>query len=611
MSKSDINSCKKGCPCTSCKGSHNDLEEKFTDYAQTVVGRALASPGAADNAAMLGPAQSLGFSAAGVMAQDSLPHIKKVATSVVNKVKRFAKGLKSKETRYRDFQDKVHGSSHWNPARGKAVRKGGDIAVSKGIDPGYYPWDKRPKGLKIFEDTKKESPMSKSDIHSTFLHFVDNLENHKSGLVNEHGKEARTALEKGDYNLAKHYLDKGHDLSRHFDRIHTAASLLTKSKDDDAVTHAKDSLLNLHSGYFKKAQHHLDVATMYHNREIQESKEVDLTPLTKVGATKTGEKLVPEKRKSPSIPENPVTKVIAGKNGEEYKKEKQMSEDKYTRLAEAAFGPLNQNNPFRSAPLNEEVEQMNEEAPMYNVTNIKTGQIVGTHQHGRGFIPSRPNSGLTPSPTIPDGHKIDRSSPVGERFRSAPLEEAEHIDEAKFQHPAQRAIEKHLKGLYGPGKVTIEPFPGKPPGHYSATHEAPDGETNSHMVRPGKKPTSHIIDDSPHVSSSYHSEEVEHIDEGDVIQFPGKPKPTPKPSKVITTATRRPAGPRPVKENLNQRFPDVERDIAAIMKESYKKAKLKEEANNIHIATPEQRSDWLEVSRGAMDVMDYINKYKV
>ena len=47
------------------------------------------------------------------------------------------------------------------------------------------------------------------------------------------------------------------------------------------------------------------------------------------------------------------------------------------------------------------------------------------------------------------------------------------------------------------------------------------------------------------------------------------------------------------------------------MKESYKKTKLKEDATNIYIATPEQREDWLNVGRGSMDVLDYINKYKV
>lgn len=230
MSKSDKNSCKKDCPCTSCKGSHNDLEEKFTDYAQTVVGRALASPGAADNAAMLGPAQSLGLSAAGVVAQDSLPHIKKAASRVANKVKRFAKGLKSKETRYRDFQDKVHGSSHWNPARGKAVRKGGDIAVSKGIDPGYYPWDKRPKGLKIFESKEGKNSMSINldesalvSVHAAFVKGAHDLMKHPNVYAQSHGNGVLEDLHNGDYNAAKNNLDLGSMWARDHDRIKDSA----------------------------------------------------------------------------------------------------------------------------------------------------------------------------------------------------------------------------------------------------------------------------------------------------------------------------------------------------------------------------------------------------
>ena len=674
MSKSDTNSCKKGCSCTSCKDSHNDLEEKFTD-------------------------------------------------GVWNKVKRFAKSIKSPETRYRDFQDKVHGSSHWNPARGKAVRKGGDIAVSKGIDPGYYPWDKRPKFLKIFEDTKKESSMSNPDIHGTFMHFIDSLKGHKSPFVNKHGNDAKLALERGDYTLAKNSIDAGHTMSRQFDRIHTAAGLLKKSKDENAVSHATDALLHLHTGNIDKAQKHLDVATMYHNREIQESKEVDLNnlaPLTKVGATKTGEKLVPEKRKAASIKANYTPGIQAGKSGEEY-----MKKDKYTELAEAAFGSLNKSNPFRGAPLNEE-------APTFNVRNIETNQIVGTHQHGRGFIPSRPNSGLKPSPTIPDGHKIDRSNPKdsmrlnkikpsketsfgslnkSNSFRSVPLE----LEEAKkVPHPhIKKLMDKvgeHFEDIGLPRGKTK--YTGIHNGSHTFEHQLPEddfGDVTTHNyrvelgdmpraihtgtwtedaegTRQGSKNPKHNVSFNPNFNID---EEVEHLDEvsdekmekvarlrvaatksnldgnrvapdklekyrrdfnkqmksidamgpkrwaaardrgintelgikkeefeqmdeGDVIQFPSKPKPTStKPSKVITTATRRPAGPRPVKENLNQRFPDVERDITAIMKESYKRAKLKEDAMNIHIATPEQRNDWLDVSKGAMDVVDYINKYKV
>lgn len=377
--------------------------------------------------------------------------------------------------------------------------------------------------------------MSNPDIHSTFLHFVDNLENHKSGLVNEHGKEARTALEKGDYNLAKHYLDKGHDLSRHFDRIHTAASLLTKSKDDDAVTHAKDSLLNLHSGYFKKAQHHLDLATDFHNEKskdsVAESNESNPESMadyhhSEVKPSKTGE--IYAKSKGPTTtsvkPSGTSTHIKAGKTGEEYEDVKIMSQDKYTKLAEAAFGSLNQNNPFRSAPLNDEAEHLDEISDQ-TAANVARLRVAKTHSNFKRGL---------------DG-----------RLRLIPGNEKQY----NIDH------EKQMKSIdaMGPKRWSDARFKG--------------------------------------------------LDEGDVIQF--KPKPTPKPSKVITTATRRPSGPRPVKENLNHRFPGVERDIAAIMKESYKKKKMMEDATNMHISTPEQREDWLNVGRGAMDVVDYINKYKV
>lgn len=548
MSKSDKNSCKKDCPCTSCKGSHNDLEEKFTDYAQTVVGRALASPGAADNAAMLGPAQSLGLSAAGVVAQDSLPHIKKAANRVANKVKRFAKGLKSKETRYRDFQDKVHGSSHWNPARGKAVRKGGDIAVSKGIDPGYYPWDKRPKGLKIFESKEGKNSMSINldesalvSVHAAFVKGAHDLMKHPNVYAQSHGNGVLEDLHNGDYNAAKNNLDLGSMWARDHDRIKDSASMLLNSNNKLAASHAKEALHHLNNNHdHVLALTHVKKAEKAHQFNIKEETQLpDQTPLTKVGATKTGEKLVPEKRKEPSIPENPVTKVIAGKDGEEYKKEKQMSEDKYTRLAEAAFGPLNQDNPFRSMSLKEEVKYLDEvsDEKAEKVARLRVAKTQSFTDKSKGYT------------------------------RTIPGKEKEHTD----------AMNKQFKSI----------------------------------DRMGPKRWAAARDRGIETELGINKEEVEHIDEGDVIQFPSKPKSKPKPSKVITTATRRPAGPRPVKENLNQRFPDVERDIAAIMKESYKKAKLKEEANNIHIATPEQRSDWLEVSRGAMDVMDYINKYKV
>jgi len=427
--------------------------------------------------------------------------------------------------------------------------------------------------------------MSKPDIHSTFLHLVDNLENHKSGLVNEHGKEARTALEKGDYNLAKHYIDKGHDLSRHFDRIHTAASLLTKSKDDDAVTHAKDSLLNLHSGYFKKAQHHLDLATDFHNEKskdsVAESNESNPESMadyhhSEVKPSKTGE--IYAKSKGPTTtsvkPSGTSTHIKAGKTGEKYEDVKIMSQDKYTKLAEAAFGSLNQNNPFRNAPMKEEVEYLDE------VSYEKAKK------------------------TLVDLNKIghDRQDPATTRFVRHDLKAppGAYLDTSGERNVARSFdnIARHIERKHGRAAAA------------AAAHAAIGGPFKS-----SDSYGSAWVSDKFKALAAEHKpekmDEKETMEEGDVIKFPGKPKPTPKPSKVITTATRRPAGPRPVKENLNQRFPDVERDIAAIMKESYKKKKMMEDATNMHITTPEQREDWLNVGRGAMDVVDYINKYKV
>lgn len=248
--------------------------------------------------------------------------------------------------------------------------------------------------------------------------------------------------------------------------------------------------------------------------------------------------------------------VVAGKTGEEYSKKpqtevKEMSEDKYTRLAEAAFGPLNRSNPFRTSNL------MNE--------GHKVGDNVAIHMPGYAA----------------HGHKgvISRIDPD----RTATV----HLNPGKGAHGVNTKM-RLSGGMFGPKPIEVTGMNV----HTSGTH------------------TSVPLSALRKLTESYETlDEVEQMDEGDVIQF--KPKPTPKPSKVITTATRRPPGPRPVKENVNQRFPDVERDIAAIMKESYKKKKMQEEAANMYIATAEQREDWLNVGRGSMDVLDYINKYKV
>ena len=53
---------------------------------------------------------------------------------------------------------------------------------------------------------------------------------------------------------------------------------------------------------------------------------------------------------------------------------------------------------------------MEAQAPMYNVRDMKTNKVVGTHSADTGFRPSSADSGLKSHPTsIPNFHKIDRS----------------------------------------------------------------------------------------------------------------------------------------------------------------------------------------------------------
>jgi hypothetical protein len=483
MSKSDKNSCKKDCPCTKCKGSQNDLEEKFSDYVKSAVGRAMTEPGYADNAAVLGPAQSAATTVAGVMAKDAVPHIKKAAQKTVNKIKRFAKNIKSPETRYRDFQDKVHDSTkQWNPARGKAVRKAGDIAVSKGVDPGYYPWDKRPSYLKIFESKEGQNSMSvnleeNADIHYSALKAAHKLSSHSNVYAKSHGQGALDHIQNGDYNSAKADLDLGNMWARDHDRIKDAAGSLLNSNNKLAASHAKETLYHLNVNHdHEAAMDHLKRAQKAHQFNLKEESLPDQTPLTKVGATKTGEKLVPEKRKEPSIPANPVTKVNAGKTGEVY-----------------------------AAKLAEEENNLNE-------VSEKLAQKVFLKRQDQY------NKSLK---TLPQGK----------------------------QHVGTWRMEK-----------------GKPTLGFDSMHPK----------------TSELLGKANKSASILHRKRDARLQQNETFN-----------------------------DISAHRDFAVEASIQEIMRESNKKRKMMEDATNIHIATPEQRQDWLEVSRGAMDVMNYINKYKV
>lgn len=62
---------------------------------------------------------------------------------------------------------------------------------------------------------------------------------------------------------------------------------------------------------------------------------------------------------------------------------------------------------------------------------------------------------------------------------------------------------------------------------------------------------------------------------------------------------------------ITKRVPAVESAAMSVFAKTLEKRRLFEDASNIAIISPEQRQDWLNVSTGTMDVVDYFNKYKV
>lgn len=59
-----------------------------------------------------------------------------------------------------------------------------------------------------------------------------------------------------------------------------------------------------------------------------------------------------------------------------------------------------------------------------------------------------------------------------------------------------------------------------------------------------------------------------------------------------------------------KRIAAVESTVADIMAKSMERRRIYNESANIAIISPEQRSDWMNVERGMMNVVDYFNKYR-
>jgi hypothetical protein len=185
--------------------------------------------------------------------------------------------------------------------------------------------------------------------------------------------------------------------------------------------------------------------------------------------------------------------------------------------------------------LGEEVGQM------YNVKD-PNGRIVGVHSSTRGFIPSRPELGLKPGKTIPNGHTIDTSSPVtpvksrpaprrpaGDEYRSSRVrEEVEQIDEkthleytGKVNDNDYRLLVPHNKELGDYSDVQLHRKLSRENPHLShhevtaIVHSYGNHETDVDVEHKGEKYTHHVVNDQ---EPNYIREEVDDLSEEDILE---------------------------------------------------------------------------------------------
>lgn len=584
MAYSSENSCKKGCSCDSCKSSHKNIQsEAFKQKKADLVNKIKEAGKKIKNAAELGLGDThrQDWTSTSNLS-GAFPGAGTTAAAIVNIGRRVVDA-------FREASDPYYGTE----------RHLQDLK------------DTKQEHLQNAEQASKNKNYVGAQRHRQMAHEVDQkINNHPLHPKNQQKAESMLKESKfveGDrvVNTSEKPI-QGMQPGHHYKVVDVKR---TPSPVGNFVVHtlmhengSKIKVSNLHVMPVKRVpfadKGHVNLDKRYpQNEELKTVDDVTKTLPRGVEKKGSGEAYGDVEKCAPA-PKDKDKTVVAGKTGEEYSKKpqeevKQMKEDKYARLAEAAFGPLNRSNPFRSASLNEEQET----------------KVDGNHPVIKGLV-NRINNRFSKGKgkTYYDGktngvhvivHKTPEDPDTGEHH------------ELHFAADVNKRVARHIGGWHETG----DEFD---------TSETMD--PNTKYDTPLDKPTKELV--SKAAQQGAMEEEVKHIDEGDVIQFPPR-KLKSKPPKVITTATRRLSpGPRPtlgntatrprlprpdgpVKENLNQRFPDVERDIAAIMKESNNKRKFLEQAENIYITTPEQRQDWLEVNRGAMDVLDYINKYKV
>jgi hypothetical protein len=436
--------------------------------------------------------------------------------------------------------------------------------------------------------------MTNQFIHDAFKKEISNYADHPNVRAKEHAEEAHKALNKDDFNGAATHLEFAKNWAHDHDRIKFSANLLSKSKNPDAVSHAKEALHQLVNNYdHVAAQKHLDLASMHHDGEIKsnpslnnnrlkENSESDPLSMasnrhTKIEYSKTGEIYKSVKLSDSKVDTGESkTGIIPGKNGEEYEgissvkppkstdlKERVM--DKYKTLAEAAFGHLNNSSPFRSTPrLDNKIEE--QALPSHTLPPY-------VHNAVKHFQKLHPDAEVTAHHDVNENgrktgdHEIRVTHPLGPKYDDGDYDYEQH---------------KYLVTQKDPHRAV-----------HVGVETSEDGNL---AIESGTKEKVEIPFSAPHKTIASSSKGS--------LKLPLSHEQPKNPNKSLKET----ASFRDISTNRNVA---LEYSIQEVMKKSYKKKEMMEDAMNVYIATPEQREDWLNVGRGAMDIGDYINKYKV
>lgn len=758
MAYSSKNSCKKGCSCDSCKGSHKSIQsENFKEKAANLIKKTKEAGEKIKTAATLGLGDTHGQEWTTTSnLSGTFPGAGTAAAAAFNVGKRVVDA-------FREASDPYYGTAQHLQDLKDTKQEHLWNADQASKDKNYEGAQRHRQMAHEVDQRIKQHPLYK--IEEGFIKKLKSLNKKTKTAVDRYRETQKRLSQKPPSAARAKAMRKAFDVLDSKGKGHMAETskeredMLNESKfavGDTLQNNTRQTMQGVEPGVphkvvkVKKQYTPFGDLVTYHLKNTNTGKVVEFRN-AHVLLKKLDEELKTVDDVTKTLPRGvekkgpgeaygnvdkcaPVSKdkdktVVAGKTGEEYSKKpqeevKQMSEDKYVKLAEAAFGSLNKSNPFRSAPLNEEakvhphiralVKEINKhfdkigiggkttydgvtngvhvikhDAPEdkfgdidehhFAVKGLGTEDVRAVHIGGHKDI----DGDLESLDRQPEHNvrlnlkKKDNDSKVSKAAQQGAMEEeVEHLNEISLKKASDTLTALNQMGHDKQDPATtrfvrqdLKAFPSRS-GEDNVTRSL-DNMARHIERKHGRAAAAAAAHAAIHADNSYGGawtskkfrdlaaeHEPEKMEE-DIASFKAgySPKQVTTNKGFVTQALKgagealkgaassavKAAGDAALKagragvnvvgrkiadtvragmnepsklgkveeNNINQRFPDVERDVAAIMKESYKKKKMMEDATNIQIATPEQRNDWLDVGRGSMDIADYINKYKV